>query len=181
MVTQPSGKRLLQKEHVLHNALRARSVKVDSWLQSLYKHNYSLAQQMCLLVMTQVLSLFDCLYRWNVVKNPGITTVIVQRLTPPKTLSHWSVGVVLLTHTPWMYQMTLSADSRHIHTQASYPAPSWPCTGPQHLHWNWSFRWLSRFLCWPATWKNWIKDYSSAEQILGQLMLSLNTEPFFCV
>lgn len=35
-------------------------------------------------------------------------------------------------------------------TRGAYPALSWPCTGPQHPRWNWSFRKVSRCLCWPV-------------------------------
>lgn len=82
----------------------------------------------------------------------GITTVFLQREELPQ--KHSLIGQL---------EFSLQADtplSRSDDTVlTSYPVLSSTCTGLQHLHWRWSFRWLSRFLCWPATWKKF--SYSS--------------------
>lgn len=80
----------------------------------------------------------------------GITAAVVQRGTDFRSCSHWLLGGVVQTGTTPSARRRSDDYDTHTHTHRPYPAPSWPCARRQRLHWSWSLRWLSRFLCWPA-------------------------------
>lgn len=137
----------LSTVHILHNSEHALPGPLDG---SYLTHNYSWAD-----VFTHSDSSFIsvCVFRravW-VELHTNTDTIIVQRGSISRSLSHWPVRVVLPTDTPPNISDDSGLSNTHTHTKAPYPAPSWPCTGPQHLRWRWSLRWVSLFLCWPAT------------------------------
>lgn len=131
-----------------------------SWI--FHPYDYSLRSvSVCLLTMMHLeFHLGSCVYDsllsgWSSAQIAGIT--LVQRGTSKtSSLIGW-----LLKKYYWLITYQMTAD---IHV--SYPALSWPCTGPQHPHWRWSFRWLLRFLCWPATRKMWTEeDYPGVDSL----------------
>lgn len=108
-----------QEVHILHDIEHALSMwTLDDNHFTQIITALSRVQQMCLLTVTQVSSPFMYLWLlsgWSSVQTPGITTVIVQRGTPPKTLSLVCRSCTTDWLTPLMYQMTLCWQHTHKH------------------------------------------------------------------
>lgn len=128
-------------------------------------------QQMCLLTVTQVSSLLVCVWLTAVWVEPRADSRDYYSYCPERNSAKSALSLVCCSCTTDWRAFRVSDNTARTHTQTSYRALSWPCTGPQHLRWHWSLHWVLLFLCWPATWKKWTQEDYSWADFLKQLIL----------